>query len=133
MKLILCLMFLTIMGLVLLSDTRSAKGCTDWDEDGFSVCEGDCENSDPSIHKCGSIDQMYSLIYHRLTNLADRGSRLLLNFITVGSMRMVLSTISTTLIIFGTALLTKSRIIQHLRQKGYGSFTRTRSRNDYGL
>jgi len=134
MRLILCLTLLTIMGLVLLSDTRSAKGCTDWDEDG--VCAPyDCDD----YNKCGSIYQMYQVIYHRLTNLADRGSRLLQNFTTVGLMRTVLSTairhstVSTTLIIFGIALLTKPRITQHLRQKGYGSSTRTRSKNDYGL
>ena len=133
MRLILCLTLLTIMGLVLLSD-RSAKGCTDLDEDG--VCAPyDCND----YNKCGSIDQMYPVIYHRLTSLADRGSRLLQNFSAVGLMRMVLSTairhrtISTTLIIFGIALLTKPRITQHLRQKGYGSFTRTGSKNDYGL
>ena len=82
MRLMLCLALLTILGLVLLSGTNSANGCTDWDEDGvcaandcndynptilydgdndndgFTVCEGDCDDSDPSIHKCGSIFQI---------------------------------------------------------------------------
>ena len=88
MRLMLCLMLLTILGLVLLSGTKSANGCTDWDEDsvcapydcndynptigydgdndndGFTVCEGDCDDSDTSIHKCGSIFQMYPVIYN---------------------------------------------------------------------
>ena len=74
MRLILCLTLLTIMGLVLLSD-RSAKGCTDWDEDGVCV-PYDCND----YNTCGSIYQMYPVIYHRLTSLVDRGSRLLQNF-----------------------------------------------------
>jgi hypothetical protein len=83
-----CLTLLVMIGVVLLfTDTRSASGCTDWDEDGvcaewdcndfnpsvlydgdndgdgFTVCSGDCDDDDPSIHHCGEIYRMYPVYY----------------------------------------------------------------------
>lgn len=89
MRSILCLALLTTMGALLLStNMRPAGGCTDWDQDyvcaasdcndsnptvgydgdydgdGFTVCEGDCMDDDPAIHKCGEVRRVYPIFYN---------------------------------------------------------------------
>src|SRR5690242_242399 len=87
MRSVLCVTIFLTIGLVLVLGPKPVNSCTDWDEDGVcassdcndynpavgydgdndgdgvTVCQGDCEDSDPSILKCGEIFRMYPVIY----------------------------------------------------------------------
>lgn len=57
MKATLCL---TLLMLVLLlapwaRRTAAQSNCVDNDQDGFTQCQGDCKDNDPTVQKCGNI------------------------------------------------------------------------------
>ena len=87
MKMILCLALL-LGAFLLFPGSRPVNGCSDWDQDGvcaevdcndfnptvnydgdddgdgFTVCQGDCADDDPTIHKCQESHRMYPVIYN---------------------------------------------------------------------
>jgi hypothetical protein len=86
---VLCLSVLTIVFALLLSgNSRSAIAFADYDQDGvpagpdcndfnptiaydadddldgFTICQGDCADDDPTIHKCAESHRQYPVIYN---------------------------------------------------------------------
>lgn len=43
--------------------TVAQSNCQDNDGDGFTQCDGDCKDNDPSIHQCSTIRAAQPLIY----------------------------------------------------------------------
>lgn len=90
MRSVLCFTILLLVGAVLVFGSNSASSCTDWDEDGVcapndcndfnptvgyngdddgdgvTICQGDCDDSDPAnMDKCaGNMFQMYPVFYN---------------------------------------------------------------------
>jgi hypothetical protein len=90
MRSVLCFTILLLVGVVLVFGSNPASSCTDWDEDGVcatsdcndfnpsvgyngdddgdgvTICQGDCDDSDPSnLNKCaGNMFQMYPVFYN---------------------------------------------------------------------
>lgn len=87
MKTVLCLA-LMLSALLLFPSPRPVTGCADWDQDwvcadvdcndanptvgydgdedgdGFTVCQGDCADDDPTVHKCAESHRMYPVFYN---------------------------------------------------------------------
>jgi hypothetical protein len=89
MRLFLCLALFAMMGVLLFSTgTRPVSGCTDYDQDGVcppadcndfnptisydgdfdndgvTVCQGDCMDDDPTILKCKESHKQYPIFYN---------------------------------------------------------------------